>query len=106
MASRCGVVSASLHDPSFPLFCKRPWLVGASGNAFFIDPIKRVNRVRRLLSYRSMQHRERYKRHCKQHLHILPLLEKERDEEVPEALRELLQHMLDALSRIGNILKP
>ena len=81
-------------------------LVEASGNAFFIDTIKRVNRVRRLLSYRSMQHRERYKKHCKQHLHILALLEKERNEEASEALREHLQHTLDALARIGNILKP
>jgi DNA-binding GntR family transcriptional regulator len=30
-------------------------LVEASGNPFFIDTIRRVNRVRRLLSYRSMQ---------------------------------------------------
>ncbi|CAN7726770.1 GntR family transcriptional regulator [Caballeronia sp. LjRoot34] len=81
-------------------------LVEASGNAFFIDTIKRVNRVRRLLSYRSMQHRGRYKKHCKQHLHILALLEKECNEEASEALREHLQHTLDALSRIGDILKP
>ena len=81
-------------------------IVEASGNAFFIDTIKRVNRVRGLLSYRSMQHRERYKKHRKQHLHILALLEKERNEEASEALREHLQHTLDALSRIGNILKP
>jgi DNA-binding GntR family transcriptional regulator len=81
-------------------------LVEASGNAFFIDTIKRVNRVRRLLSYRSMQHRERYKKHCKQHLHILALLEKEHNEDASEALREHLQHTLDALARIGDILKP
>ena len=34
-------------------------LVEASGNPFFIDTIKRVNRVRRLLSYRSMKQRDR-----------------------------------------------
>ena len=44
--------------------------------------------------------------HCKQPLHILALLEKDRNEEASEALREHLQHTLDALSRIGNILKP
>lgn len=81
-------------------------LVEASGNSFFIDTIKRVNRVRRLLSYRSMQHRERYAVHCKQHLHILDLLEKERNEEASEALRAHLRHTLDALSNISNILKP
>jgi len=81
-------------------------LVEASGNAFFIDTIKRVNRVRRLLSYRSMQHRERYTVHCKQHLHVLDLLERERNEEASVALREHLQHTLGALSQISSILKP
>ncbi|WP_027799037.1 GntR family transcriptional regulator [Paraburkholderia dilworthii] len=81
-------------------------LVEASGNGFFIDTIKRVNRVRRLLSYRSMQHRERYIEHAKQHLHLLELLERERNEEASEAMREHLLHTLDALSRISQILEP
>ncbi|TDY23440.1 GntR family transcriptional regulator [Paraburkholderia sp. BL6665CI2N2] len=81
-------------------------LVEASGNSFFIDTIKRVNRVRRLLSYRSMQHRERYIEHAKQHLHLLELLERERNEEASEAMREHLLHTLDALSRISRILEP
>ncbi|OTP72546.1 hypothetical protein PAMC26510_21090 [Caballeronia sordidicola] len=81
-------------------------LVEASGNSFFIDTIKRVNRVRRLLSYRSMQDRQRYTEHCKQHLNVLDLLEKERNEEASEELRAHLRHTLDALSNISNILKP
>jgi DNA-binding GntR family transcriptional regulator len=81
-------------------------LVEASGNSFFIDTIKRVNRVRRLLSYRSMQHRERYVEHCKQHLHVLDLLKRERNEEASDELRQHLLHTLDALSRISGILKP
>ncbi|WP_321821421.1 MULTISPECIES: GntR family transcriptional regulator [unclassified Burkholderia] len=81
-------------------------LVEASGNSFFIDTIRRVNRVRRLLSYRSMQDRERYVEHAKQHLHVLELLERERNEEASEALRQHLLHTLDALSRISAILKP
>jgi DNA-binding GntR family transcriptional regulator len=81
-------------------------LIEASGNSFFIDTIKRVNRVRRLLSYRSMQHRERYAEHCRQHLHVLDLLKSERNEEASEALRQHLLHTLDALSRISEILKP
>ena len=43
-------------------------LVEGSGNPFFIDTIRRVNRVRRLLSYRSMQDRKRYRQHGLQHL--------------------------------------
>lgn len=49
-------------------------LVEASGNPFFIDTIRRVNRVRRLISYRSMQDRRRYKAHCLQHLHLLEII--------------------------------
>lgn len=81
-------------------------LIEASGNIFFIDTIKRVNRVRRLLSYRSMQDRKRYKEHCKQHLHVLDLLEQERNEEASEMLRQHLLHTLNALSKITRILNP
>ncbi|MGF6533805.1 DNA-binding GntR family transcriptional regulator [Paraburkholderia sp. GAS206C] len=81
-------------------------LVEASGNSFFIDTIRRVNRVRRLLSYRSTQNRARYVEHCKQHLHILALLEQERNDEASEALREHLRHTLEALSRISSVLEP
>lgn len=79
-------------------------LVEASGNPFFIDTIKRVNRVRRLLSYRSMQDRSRYKQHCDQHLAILDLLERERNEEAAEALAAHLRSTLDNLARIRGIL--
>lgn len=81
-------------------------LVEASGNPFFIDTIRRVNRVRRLLSYRSMRDRKRYVKHCRQHLHILALLEQERNDEASEALREHLRHTLDALAKIAGILQP
>ena len=79
-------------------------LVEASGNSFFIDAIRRVNRVRRLISYRSMQHRERYVEHAKQHLHVLELLERERNEEASEELRQHLLHTLEALASIREIL--
>ncbi|WP_343738867.1 GntR family transcriptional regulator [Achromobacter sp.] len=79
-------------------------LVEASGNPFFIDTIKRVNRVRRLLSYRSMQDRSRYHQHCDQHLAILDLLERERNDEAAEALSAHLRSTLDNLARISGIL--
>ncbi|WP_055324781.1 GntR family transcriptional regulator [Ralstonia solanacearum] len=81
-------------------------LVEASGNAFFIDTIRRVNRVRRLLSYRSMQHRERYPEHARQHLHILDLLARERNEEASDLMRAHLRHTLDAIANISSILEP
>ena len=80
-------------------------LVEASGNPFFIDTIQRLNRVRRLLSYRSMQDRQRYKEHCQQHLRILDLLEKGRNAEASEALRRHLTRTLKNLQKIRGILK-
>ena len=80
-------------------------LVEASGNPFFIDTIQRLNRVRRLLSYRSMQDRQRYKEHCQQHLRILDLLEKGRNPEASEALRRHLTRTLKNLQKIQGILK-
>jgi DNA-binding GntR family transcriptional regulator len=80
-------------------------LIEASGNAFFIDTIRRVNRVRRLLSYRSMRDRTRYVEHCQQHLEVLQLLEHERNEEASAALREHLASTLRNLERISDILQ-
>jgi DNA-binding GntR family transcriptional regulator len=81
-------------------------LVEASGNPFFIDTIKRANRVRRLLSYRSMTKRDRYPEHCRQHLHILDLLERDRNEEASAFMREHLEHTLRSLAKIEHILQP
>jgi DNA-binding GntR family transcriptional regulator len=81
-------------------------LVEASGNPFFIDTIRRVNSVRRLLSYRSMQDRKRYKEHCHQHLHVLDLLAQGRNIEASEALRSHLSSTLKNLKKISGILKP
>lgn len=79
-------------------------LVEASGNRFFIDAIRRVNRVRRLLSYRSTQDRSRYKQHCRQHLHIIDLLVQEKNEEASEALAAHLRSTLKNISKIKKIL--
>lgn len=101
-----GIMTASadaLHDRGVRF---HESLVEASGNAFFIDAIRRVNRVRRLLSYRSMRQRERYPEHCRQHLHLLDLLEARRNAEAAAFLREHLDHTMQSLSRIENILQP
>ena len=81
-------------------------LVEASGNAFFIDTIRRVNRVRRLISYRSMQDRNRYKQHARQHLKLLDLLEAERNQEAAEAMRAHLLATLRNIEKIRGILRP
>jgi DNA-binding GntR family transcriptional regulator len=79
-------------------------LVEGSGNPFFIDAIRRVNRVRRLLSYRSTQDRRRYRQHCEQHLAILDLLEQGRNEEAALALHEHLSATLRNMEKIAKIL--
>jgi DNA-binding GntR family transcriptional regulator len=80
-------------------------LVRASGNAFFIDTIERVNRVRRLLSYRSMRDRKRYREHCLQHLQILDLIASQKQEEAAQSMREHLQATLTNLGKISDLLK-
>lgn len=81
-------------------------LVEASGNPFFIDTIKRVNKVRRLISYRSMQDRDRYAEQCRQHLRILGLLEKGQQIEASEALRRHLHRTLTNHQKIQKLLRP
>lgn len=80
-------------------------LVEGSGNAFFIDAIRRVNRARRLLSYRSTQDRKRFRQHARQHLQLLELLEKARNEEAAEMMREHLQSTLRNMEKIRGLLK-
>lgn len=81
-------------------------LIEASGNPFFVDTIRRVNRVRRLISYRSMQDRKRYKEHCQQHLRLLDLLEGGRNAEAAEAMREHLNRTLKNHQKIRKLLNP
>lgn len=81
-------------------------LVEASGNPFFIDTIKRVNKVRRLLSYRSMKNRTRYVEHCEQHLEILDLLEQNKTHQASQALYDHLQATLRNVGDIYDILRP
>jgi DNA-binding GntR family transcriptional regulator len=67
--------------------------------------MRRINRVRRLLSYRSMIDRRRYRQQCEEHLQILDLLEAGRNEKASEALRRHLEHTVDNLKEIRPILE-
>ena len=79
-------------------------IVGASGNPFFIDAIRRLNRIRRLLSYRSMLDRGRYRAQCEEHLAILDSLARRDQEEAAARLRSHLGHTIDNLARIRPLL--
>ncbi len=81
-------------------------LVQASGNPFFIDAVRRVHRLRRLLSYRSMKDRVRYEAHCRQHLEILSLIEEGRLSAASVAMREHLNATIKNLEKIRALLGP
>lgn len=50
-------------------------IVACSGNEFFLDAVKRMNRLRRLMEYRLAVDRSRLTRQCREHLEILDRLE-------------------------------
>jgi len=80
-------------------------IVGASKNPFFLETVRRINRVRRLLSYRSMVDRKRYRQQCQEHLEILDLLQAEKNKQASEALRRHLEHTVENLKQIDDVLK-
>ncbi len=50
-------------------------LVAGSENPFLLEGLRRVNRLRRLLEYRTQQHRGRLVQECRDHLMLLDLIE-------------------------------
>jgi DNA-binding GntR family transcriptional regulator len=80
-------------------------LAAASSNPFFLEALKRINRVRRLLAYRSMGNRQRYYSQAKEHIRILDLLVRDRNEEAAEAMRRHIQSVVKNLKKIKPLLK-
>lgn len=81
-------------------------IVGASGNPFFLETLKRVNRIRRLLVYRSLTDRSRYRQQATEHLQILNFLEQGAQEQAAELLRMHLQGVKEKLSSVRPLLEP
>ncbi len=71
-------------------------LIKMSNNPFFHLSLVRVNRMRRLLEYRSRVDRSRTVRQCEEHLDILNLLERG---EIVEASYAMRRHLGGALSK-------
>lgn len=71
-------------------------LIKMSNNPFFHISLVRVNRMRRLLEYRSRVDRSRTVRQCQEHLEILDLLERG---EIVEASFVMRRHLGGALSK-------
>jgi DNA-binding GntR family transcriptional regulator len=59
-------------------------LVACSKNEFFLESIRRINRLRRLIEYRITIDRSRLPKQATEHLHILDLIEDGRRNEAAE----------------------
>jgi DNA-binding GntR family transcriptional regulator len=80
-------------------------IIGASRNPFFLDALKRINSIRRLLAYRSMGTRVRYFQQAREHVEILDLLEQGRNEEASWKLRSHLSTVIHNLGEIRPLLE-
>lgn len=80
-------------------------ILAGSRNPFFLEALRRINRVRRLLSYRSMVVRDRYRDQCRDHLEILALLEAGRVTDGSMALRAHLERTIGNLDRIRPLME-
>ncbi|MET0532406.1 MAG: GntR family transcriptional regulator, partial [Microvirga sp.] len=49
-------------------------IIDCCQNSFFIDSLKRIDRIRRLIDYRQMLDRDNAIGRCREHLHLLDLL--------------------------------
>lgn len=73
-------------------------LTGFSGNTFFVDAVKKIDRVRRLLEFRctTLSNRERLLKQCSEHLEIIDLLEKGDRHTAAERLRDHIHSALES----------
>jgi DNA-binding GntR family transcriptional regulator len=75
-------------------------IVAASGNPFFLDALRRINGIRRLLAYRSAVTRERCYGQARDHLEILDLLEAGQNDDAAQRLQE---HLMPVIRNLGAI---
>ncbi len=80
-------------------------IVSGSQNPFYLDALRRINSIRRLLAYRSSATRERYYGQAKEHIEILDLLLAGRNEEASWKLRSHLGHVIHNLASIRPVLE-
>lgn len=74
------VVSSAMHEA----------IIECSQNAFFIESLRRVDRLRRLIEYRQSVDREKARLRCAEHVRILELILEGRN---PEAAEEMRRHL-------------
>lgn len=91
-AERLLVAGAHFHEE----------LIKLSGNAFFVQALERVNRLRRLIEYRSVIDRERFETQCTEHVAMLDLIERGENLEASHLMR---RHLSGAISRKSPVLR-
>jgi DNA-binding GntR family transcriptional regulator len=74
-------------------------IVAWSGNAFFFDSLRRINRLRRLIEFRVTADRSRLDQQCREHLALLDLLERGDILLAAEFLRSHIGHALTVKER-------
>ena len=78
-------------------------IVAGSQNPYFLDVIRRTNRLRRLLAYQATLDRGRYLRQSREHLEILGLLEQGRNRDASRALRRHLEGVKAGYQRLFDL---
>lgn len=76
-------------------------IVACSHNEFFLDAVKRMNRLRRLMEYRLAVDRSRLTGQCREHLAILDRLESGDRAEAAEYLRAHIEGARRIKSQLG-----
>lgn len=79
-------------------------IVAASGNPYFLDALKRVNRIRRLLAYRANLARSRFLKQTPEHLEIIELLRRGRNSDAAVAMQHHLGTVILNLQDLEQIL--
>lgn len=78
-------------------------IMSGAANPFMLQALIRLNRVRRLLTYRAMDDRARYYRQSRQHLRILALIEERNPAGAADEMERHLQQVQASLSKLGLI---
>lgn len=79
-------------------------LTAASGNPYFLDSLRRVNRIRRLLAYRANLARQRFLMQTPEHLEILKLLRRGLNSDAAVAMQHHLGTVIVNLQELQPVL--
>jgi DNA-binding GntR family transcriptional regulator len=78
-------------------------VVEGAGNPFFLDALRRVNRLRRLIEYKAMSDTSKFEEQCREHLALLDMIENGQNAAAADFLRRHLDivHAVKKLALAG-----